>query len=69
MPCILRVFEKGGIFHVYNRFASGEPSFADPEETVEFIEPAPVQTGDFVTTAYGEDVQMCAMFAADESGL
>jgi hypothetical protein len=34
----LRVFVEGGIYHVYNRFASGEPVFADPEEAREFIE-------------------------------
>jgi hypothetical protein len=29
---------EGGIYHVYNLFASGEPVFADPEEALEFIE-------------------------------
>ena len=38
MPRSLRVFVEGGIYHVYNRFASGEPVFADPEEAREFIE-------------------------------
>jgi REP element-mobilizing transposase RayT len=32
------MFVEGGIYHVYNRFASGEPVFADPEEAREFIE-------------------------------
>ncbi len=38
MPRGLRVFVEGGIYHVYNRFASGEPVFADPEEALAFIE-------------------------------
>ena len=38
MPRNLRVFVEGGIYHVYNRFASGEPVFVDPEEALEFIE-------------------------------
>ena len=38
MPRSLRVFVEGGIYHVYNRFASGEPVFADREEAREFIE-------------------------------
>jgi putative transposase len=38
MPRSLRVFVEGGIYHVYNRFASGEPVFADPEEAREFVE-------------------------------
>jgi len=33
-----RVEIEGGLYHVYNRVASGEPIFADPNETVEFIE-------------------------------
>ena len=33
-----RVEIEGGLFHVYNRVASGEPIFSDPEEAVEFIE-------------------------------
>jgi REP element-mobilizing transposase RayT len=32
------VFVEGGIYHVYNRFASGEPVFADPEEARDFID-------------------------------
>jgi REP element-mobilizing transposase RayT len=38
MPRRPRVFVEGGIYHVYNRFASGKPVFADPEEALEFIE-------------------------------
>jgi putative transposase len=38
MPRRPRVFVEGGIYHVYNRFASGEPVFADPEEALEFID-------------------------------
>ena len=38
MPRSPRVFVEGGIYHVYNRFPSGEPVFADPEEALEFIE-------------------------------
>jgi hypothetical protein len=38
MPRSLRVFVEGGIYHVYNRFASGESVFADSEEALEFIE-------------------------------
>jgi len=37
MPRSPRVFVEGGIYHVYNRFASGEPVFADREEALEFI--------------------------------
>jgi REP element-mobilizing transposase RayT len=33
-----RVEIEGGLYHVYNRVASGEPIFFDPEEAVEFIE-------------------------------
>ena len=33
-----RVEIEGGLYHVYNRVASGEPIFADPEEAAEFIE-------------------------------
>jgi REP element-mobilizing transposase RayT len=29
---------EGGVFHVYNRVASGEPVFSDPNEAAEFIE-------------------------------
>jgi REP element-mobilizing transposase RayT len=38
MPRSLRVFVDGGIYHVYNRFASGEPVFADPEEALNFVD-------------------------------
>lgn len=38
MPRRPRVFVEGGIYHVYNRFASGEPVFSGPEEALEFIE-------------------------------
>jgi REP element-mobilizing transposase RayT len=34
----LRVEIEGGVFHVYNRVASGEPVFSDPNEAAEFIE-------------------------------
>jgi REP element-mobilizing transposase RayT len=33
-----RVEVEGGLYHVYNRIASGEPVFSDPEEAAEFIE-------------------------------
>ena len=33
-----RVFAEGGIYYVSNRFASGEPVFADPQETLGFTE-------------------------------
>jgi len=33
-----RVFVEGGAYHVYNRIASGEAIFADPEWTLELIE-------------------------------
>ena len=33
-----RIEVEGGLYHVYNRVASGEPIFFDPEEAVEFIE-------------------------------
>jgi REP element-mobilizing transposase RayT len=29
---------EGGLYHLYNRFARGESVFADPEETLEFVE-------------------------------
>jgi REP element-mobilizing transposase RayT len=29
---------EGGLYHVYNRVASGEAIFSDPNEAVEFIE-------------------------------
>ena len=32
------MFVDGGIYHVYNRFASGEPVFADPEEALNFVD-------------------------------
>ncbi len=38
MPRRPRVFVEGGIYHAYNRFASGEPVFSDPDEALEFIE-------------------------------
>jgi len=38
MPRTPRVFVEGGIYHVHNRFASGEAVFADPEAALEFIE-------------------------------
>jgi len=38
MPRKPRVFVEGGVYHVYNRFGSGEPVFADPDEALEFIE-------------------------------
>jgi len=33
-----RIEIAGGLHHVYNRVASGEPIFSDPEEAIEFIE-------------------------------
>jgi putative transposase len=33
-----RIEIAGGLYHVYNRVASGEPIFSDPEEAVAFIE-------------------------------
>ncbi len=38
MPRRPRVFVEGGLYHVYNRFASGEGVFADPEEAREFVD-------------------------------
>mgnify|MGYP001820190576 FL=1 len=38
MPRTPRVFVEGGIYHVYNRFASGEAIFADPEVARDFID-------------------------------
>jgi len=29
---------EGGLYHVYNRCARGEPVFADPQEAIEFVE-------------------------------
>ena len=33
-----RVVVEGGLYHVYNRVASGERIFADPNKAIEFIE-------------------------------
>ncbi|HSM43404.1 MAG TPA: transposase, partial [Acidimicrobiia bacterium] len=33
-----RVEVEGGVYHVYNRVASGEPVFGDPEEGLRFVE-------------------------------
>ena len=33
-----RVFEEGAVYHVYSRVTSGEQVFADPNETIEFVE-------------------------------
>jgi len=33
-----RVEIEGGLYHVYNRVASGEPVFSDSEEAIEFVE-------------------------------
>jgi hypothetical protein len=38
MPRAPRVFVEGGIYHPYNRVASGEPVVADPEVALEYIE-------------------------------
>ena len=38
MPRRARVLIEGGVYHVYNRVASGEPVFADPEEAIRFID-------------------------------
>ena len=38
MPRTPRVFVEGGIYHVYNRFASGEAIFADPEVARDFVD-------------------------------
>lgn len=38
MPGSLRWFVDGGIYHVYNRFASGEPVYADREKARDFVE-------------------------------
>ena len=40
LPRGQRVSVEGGLYHVYNRFARGESVFADPEEAIEFVEPA-----------------------------
>jgi len=33
-----RVFVEGGVYHLYNRVASGEPVFDDPEEALRIVE-------------------------------
>ncbi len=38
MPRRRRVVVEGGVYHVYNRVASGERVFADPEEGIRFID-------------------------------
>ena len=38
MPRRHRVLVEGGLYHVHNRFASGEEVFADPEEAIEFVD-------------------------------
>ena len=38
MPRKPRIFVEGGVYHVYNRVASGEDVFADPNEAIELIE-------------------------------
>jgi hypothetical protein len=38
MPRRARVLIEGGVYHVYNRVASDEPVFADPEEAIRFID-------------------------------
>lgn len=38
MPRALRILIEGGLYHVYNRFARGEGVFAEPEESIEFLE-------------------------------
>ena len=38
MPRSLRVFVEGGIYHVYNRAASGEEIFSDPETAISFLD-------------------------------
>ena len=39
MPRRPRVEVGGGVCHVYNRVASGEAVFANPEEAVDFAHP------------------------------
>jgi len=34
MPRAPRVLIEGGLYHLYNRFASAEEVFADPEEAI-----------------------------------
>ena len=38
MPRKPRIFVEGGVYHVYNRVASGEEVFADPEAAERFID-------------------------------
>ena len=38
MPRRARVVIEGGVYHVYNRVASGEPVFGDPDEALRFVE-------------------------------
>ena len=38
MPRRPRQLVEGGIYHVYNRVASGEPIFSDSETSIEFLE-------------------------------
>jgi putative transposase len=38
MPRRAREFVEGGVYHVYNRVASGEGIFAEPETAIEFLE-------------------------------
>ena len=38
MPRRARQLIEGGVYHVYNRVASGEEIFADPETAVGFME-------------------------------
>jgi len=38
MPRRPRVLIEGGVYHVYNRVASGERVFADPEEAARFVD-------------------------------
>jgi hypothetical protein len=38
MPRSPRILIEGGLDHVYNRFARGEGIFAEPEESIEFLE-------------------------------
>ena len=37
MPRGRRLLVEGGLYHVYNRFSSGEQVFADPDEAIEFV--------------------------------
>ena len=37
MPRPPRILIRGGLYHVYNRFARGEEVFADPEEAIAFL--------------------------------